>query len=33
MSEAEAAFAEKKAKELRDKGSRVAVDFTYQKDR
>lgn len=31
MSEAEAAFAEKKAKELRDKGSRVAVDFTYKK--
>jgi histidyl-tRNA synthetase len=31
MSEAEAAFAENKAQELRDKGSRVAVDFTYKK--
>jgi len=31
MGQDEAAFAEKTAKTLRDKGSRVAVDFTYKK--
>jgi histidyl-tRNA synthetase len=31
MGQGEAAFAEKKAQELREKGFRVAVDFTYKK--
>jgi histidyl-tRNA synthetase len=31
MSPAEAAFAEKTAEDLRTKGSRVAIDFTYKK--